>query len=174
MLQNRLVLLLIGIGSVGVVLFNLGVFSRSPGGGGRAVPAPPPLTLASPTPPKGEFFVLHGVSVAVGEDAASWRRERPAAPVLRDPFLPLLVARSFGGETPAPLKIQERTGTPAPAPLPALQVTAVIIGGSRRVAIINQEAFTVGDQIGTERILDIQSDRVVLGKGAQRRELLIE
>lgn len=164
MLRNKFVLLCVGLAAVGVLLFNLSFFSRSSSGSGKARSAPPPVTLTTTTPPKAGYFVLHGVHVSVGEGDASWLRGRPRQGSVRDPF----------GEAPSPPTLQERREVPAAEPLPALRVSAIVISDVRRVAIINQEAFTVGDSIGEERVLEIKHDRVLVGKGGQRREILVE
>lgn len=55
-------------------------------------------------------------------------------------------------------------------PLP-LKVKAILIGDHVRLALINRYIVTVGDSIHDEKVLEINSDRVILGKGNQKRTL---
>ena len=53
------------------------------------------------------------------------------------------------------------------------RLTAILISDHVRLASIDRYILTVGDFIYGERVLEIQSDRVILGKGANRRTLLL-
>ena len=55
----------------------------------------------------------------------------------------------------------------------ALKVKAILISDHVRLALIDRHIVTVGDSIHEERILEINADRVVLGKGNQKRTLLL-
>jgi len=50
---------------------------------------------------------------------------------------------------------------------------AILIGDRLRLAAIDQWIVTVGDPVHDERILEIHSDQVVLGKGDKRRTLFL-
>jgi len=58
------------------------------------------------------------------------------------------------------------------SPLP-LRVKAILISDHIRLASIDQHIVTVGDLIHDERVLEIKSDRVVLGKGDKKRTLFL-
>ena len=51
---------------------------------------------------------------------------------------------------------------------------AILIGEYTRLASINQRILTIGDEINGEKILEIHSDRIVLGKGTERRTVLLD
>ena len=42
-----------------------------------------------------------------------------------------------------------------------------------RLAVIDRYILTVGDAIKDEKVLEIEPDRVILGKGDQKRTLLL-
>lgn len=54
-----------------------------------------------------------------------------------------------------------------------MKVKAILISDHARLALIDRHIVTVGDSIRGERVLDIKTDRVILGKGDQRRTLLL-
>jgi hypothetical protein len=56
---------------------------------------------------------------------------------------------------------------------PPLTVKAILISDHIRLASINRHIVTVGDTILDERVLEIQADRVILGKGDKKRTLLL-
>jgi hypothetical protein len=56
---------------------------------------------------------------------------------------------------------------------PPLTVKAILMSDHVRLASIDRYIVTVGDFIGDEKILEIEPDRVVLGKGDKRRTLLL-
>ncbi len=49
----------------------------------------------------------------------------------------------------------------------AFRVTAIVISGSRRVAVINGRSVTRGDALGDARVIDIQPSQVRLRRGGQ-------
>ena len=57
--------------------------------------------------------------------------------------------------------------------LPPLTVKAILMSDHVRLASINRHIVTIGDSIGDEKVLEIEPDRVVLGKGDKRRTLLL-
>ena len=54
-----------------------------------------------------------------------------------------------------------------------LKVKAILINDRVRLALIDRHIVTVGDSIYDEKVLEIKTDRVVLGKGDQKRTLLL-
>jgi len=52
-------------------------------------------------------------------------------------------------------------------------VKAVLIADHIRLALIDRHIVTVGDSIRDEKVLEIKTDRVILGKGDQKRTLLL-
>jgi len=64
-------------------------------------------------------------------------------------------------------------GTPLDISPPPLTVRAILISDRIRLASIDRYIVTVGDSIGDEKVLEIKTDRVVLGKGDEKRTLLL-
>jgi hypothetical protein len=58
------------------------------------------------------------------------------------------------------------------SPLP-LKVKTILISDHIRLASIDQHIVTVGDSIHDEKVLEINTDRVILEKGDQKRTLLL-
>jgi hypothetical protein len=56
---------------------------------------------------------------------------------------------------------------------PDMRVRAILIGDHIRLASIGRHIVTVGDSIQGEKVLEIKTDRVILGKGDQKRTLLL-
>jgi len=56
---------------------------------------------------------------------------------------------------------------------PPLQVKAILISDHARLALIDRHIIKVGDSIHGEKVLEIKTDRVILGKGEQKRTLLL-
>jgi len=56
---------------------------------------------------------------------------------------------------------------------PPLEVKAILISDHVRLASIDQQIVTIGDAIHGERILEIEADRVILGRGDKRRTLFL-
>ena len=78
-----------------------------------------------------------------------------AAGKLRDPTRPLATTTRSGGAAPA--------GTPraaTPAVVPELQL--VLVGGTRRYAVIDGELLAEGNEIRGLKLLQILNDAVVL------------
>jgi hypothetical protein len=62
---------------------------------------------------------------------------------------------------------------PSDFPPPPLKVKAILISDHIRLALIDSHIVMVGDAIHHEKVLEINTDRVVLGKGDQKRTLLL-
>jgi hypothetical protein len=56
---------------------------------------------------------------------------------------------------------------------PPLKVKAILISEHVRLALIDRYIVTVGDSIRDEKVLEIKTDRVILGKGDQKKTLLL-
>jgi hypothetical protein len=76
--------------------------------------------------------------------------------------------------------VQEAKGTtskseakPTDISPPPLKVKAILISDHVRLALIDRHIVTVGDSIHDEKVLEINADRVLLGKGDQKRTLLL-
>jgi len=52
-------------------------------------------------------------------------------------------------------------------------VKAILIADHIRLALIDHHIVTVGDSIRDEKVLEIKTDRVILGKGDRKRTLLL-
>jgi hypothetical protein len=94
----------------------------------------------------------------------------------RDPFLlppgvhPLSKVRTASGAR----EISSRTGGKPTDILPlSMKVKAILISDHVRLALIDRHIVTVGDSIHGEKVLEIKTDRVILGKGDQKRSLLL-
>ena len=55
----------------------------------------------------------------------------------------------------------------------SLKVNAILISDHVRLSLIDRQIVTVGDSIHNEKVLEIEKDRVILGKGDQKRTLLL-
>lgn len=81
-----------------------------------------------------------------------------------------------------PTTLMEKKVGPSSQPKPhevksveiPLKLKAILIGDHIRLASINQRILTIGDEINGEKILEIHSDRVILGKGKDRRTILLD
>ncbi len=159
-----------------------------------AQPHPPPTApgrQASTADPSGG--VPPAVPSARAQSMPAASSARPGEAVGRpNPFASLVVPqRSFGG--PGVLPPGSRPGFGIGLPLPpgsaapggqgasppppgAGMTVGAIIGGSERVAIIQDrgEIFTVavGDQVGDAVVVEIHTDKVVMRKGGVTFELL--
>ena len=59
-------------------------------------------------------------------------------------------------------------------PPPFLEVKAILVSDHLRLAFIDHQILTVGDLIHDEKVLEIQTDRVVLERGDKKRSLLLK
>jgi hypothetical protein len=55
----------------------------------------------------------------------------------------------------------------------SLKVNAILISDHIRLALIDRHIVTIGDSIHNEKVLEIKTDRVILGKGNEKRSLLL-
>ena len=93
----------------------------------------------------------------------------------RDPFLLPAGVRllskvdAASGTKGIPVRADgKRNDIPGP-----LKVNAILISDRVRLALIDRRIVTVGDSIHEEKVLEIKPDRVILGKGDQKRTLLL-
>ena len=93
----------------------------------------------------------------------------------RDPFLlPSGVHLLSKIETPSGEKriLSKGDGKPNDTLL-SFKVKAILISDYVRLALIDHHIVSVGDSIHDEKVLEIKTDRVILGKGDQKRTLLL-
>lgn len=93
----------------------------------------------------------------------------------RDPFsLPPGVHLLSGMTmTPETKKTSSKTEGKLIEMPPSLKVNAILIGDHIRLAMIDRHIVTIGDWIHNEKVIDIEKDRVILGKGDQTRALFL-
>ncbi len=125
--------------------------------------------------------VLIALSVLIGMllieplEAHGQTKAKVAPSYERDPFgLPSGV-RLLSKSGPAPVaeeKLRTPEGKPLDISLP-LTVKAVLISDRIRLASIDRQIVTVGDTIHDEKVLEIKPDRVILGKGNQKRTIFL-
>ena len=95
---------------------------------------------------------------------------------VRDPFLLPAGVRllskidTASGTKGIPSKTEGKPDDMLPSPL---KVKAILISDHVRLALIDRHIVTVGDSIQDEKVLEIKTDRVILGKGDQKRTLLL-
>jgi len=94
----------------------------------------------------------------------------------RDPFLLPSGVRLLSktdaalGTKGSPSKTEGKPNDILPSPL---KVKAILISDRVRLALIDRHIVTVGDSIYDEKVLEIKMDLVILGKGDQKRTLLL-
>jgi len=94
----------------------------------------------------------------------------------RDPFvLPSGIHLLSNKETTMGMKgisskLADNSSNILPSPL---KVKAILVSDRIRLALIDRHIVTVGDSIQDEKVLEIKTDRVILGKGDQKRTLLL-
>lgn len=105
-------------------------------------------------------------------------RDKVSPSLRRDPFsLPSgiyhLSKQPILRERKIELTSEQKPQEMKPSEIP-LKLKAILIGEHIRLASINQRILTIGDEINGEKILEIHSDRVILGKGKDRRTILLD
>ena len=113
------------------------------------------------TPPK---ISLQSLTVKPTPQAKSGGQVDWSGGWVRDPF-----ALPFNTVLQREPEVERPQGEVRPLP----KLTAIIIGGSRRLAVIDNLVLGVGDQIHGERVVKISSDRVILAGPRGRSELLV-
>jgi len=116
------------------------------------------------------FFISAGIALLDPIRANGQAKERAilSQESRRDPFLlpPGVNLLSKIGSPQGVKGVSPKTETDAP-------VKAILIGDRFRLALIDRRIVTVGDSIHGETVLEIKTDRVILGKGEQKRTLLL-
>jgi hypothetical protein len=115
-------------------------------------------------------FVLEGITMINPNEVNGQIKERIILSQEggRDPFL-LPPGVHLLSKIEAPLGVKEvppKTETDT-------GVKAILIADHIRLALIDRHIVTVGDSIRDEKVLEIKSDQVILGKGDQKRTLLL-
>ncbi len=87
----------------------------------------------------------------------------------RDPFTLPLGVHLISKVEPV-IEVKEKVSMPE---LPPLMVKAILISDKIRLASIDRYIVTIGDKIFEEKVLEIEPDRVVLGKGGGKRTLYL-
>jgi hypothetical protein len=118
------------------------------------------------------FFILAGIPPIDPIRANGQTKERTILPRKsgRDPFLlpPGVHLLSKTGTASGRTDRQSNDILSSP-----LKVKAILISDHARLALIDRHIVTVGDSIQGEKVLEIKTDRVILGKGEQKRTLLL-
>ena len=118
------------------------------------------------------FFILAGITPIDPIRANGQTKERTILPQKsgRDPFLlpPGVHLLSKTGTASGRTDRQSNDILSSP-----LKVKAILISDHARLALIDRHIVTVGDSIQGEKVLEIKTDRVILGKGEQKRTLLL-
>ncbi len=116
------------------------------------------------------FFIFAGIALLRPIMANGQAKERTifSQESGRDPFLlpPGVNLLSKIGSPQGAKGVSPKTETDAP-------LKAILIGDHVRLALIDHHIVTVGDSIYGEKVLEIKTDRVILGKGEQKRSLLL-
>ena len=107
-----------------------------------------------------------------GAKGAALRLEKMESSWERDPFL--LPRGVYNLATPPKDVLSKPDEKPKDIPLPSLEVKAILISNRLRLASMDHQIVTVGDMIRDEKVLEIQKDRVVMGKGDKKRNLLLK
>jgi hypothetical protein len=119
-----------------------------------------------------EIILLNPISVhGQSREKAPLPRESGRDPFLLPEGVRLLSKNdtALGGKgTSSTMEAKPNGMLPSP-----LKVKAILISDHVRLALIDRYILTVGDLIHDEKVLEIKTDRVILGKGDQKRTLLL-
>lgn len=191
MIGNKYVLAAIGVGILAMGLYNVYFFYQ------RRIPRLPARQVVAPSNQPAPTFQPKAPSAAVSSSPTVPGTLSPPPPLTvnqmetdtpssrtfqretwgRNPFLTPSEMAALEGPRPGDPARQPTgpateggQGAPAvsPPPMP-LNITAIMVGGQRNVAIINEQLVREGDLIGGERVVQIQPDAVVLEKDGKRR-----
>lgn len=122
-------------------------------------------------------LVLFGIALGnpVPTNGPSEEKKTLAEQNKRDPFLlpPGVYLLSKIHTSPGDKRILSKGDGKPNETLPSFKVKAILISDHVRLASIDHHIVSVGDSIHDEKILEIKTDRVILGKGDQKRTLLL-
>jgi hypothetical protein len=107
------------------------------------------------TPPDDLEDVVRSAVAGRGPGDLALAGDGAAGTLLRDPF-----TRASSRPQVAPVRTERRT-RPRPA-VPALECSAVLLGGERPLALIGGESYGPGDRVRDHEILTIDADGVRL------------
>ena len=96
------------------------------------------------TPERNPFSLPPGIRLRSKDNTASGNTEIPPMLAMKPPA------------SPAPVRVK-----------------AILISDRIRLTLIDHQVLTVGDSVGEESILEIEKDRVILGKGDKRRTIFL-
>ncbi len=120
--------------------------------------------------------LLAGTALIQDGMAFGQTKGKPGGSYGRNPFLFPAGSRSPAKEEAAPVKQEKEVKPdlkPVEVPPPSLSLRAILIGDHVRLASIDRRIVAVGDMVYEERVLEIKSDQVMLGKGNQKRSLYL-
>ena len=92
---------------------------------------------------------------------------------VRDPFLLPSGVYLLSKTGPSSGVRQSPSGANQTSTEDLMKVKAIVISDHVQLALIDRHIVTIGDSIRGEKVLEIQSDRVTLGKGDQKRTLFL-
>jgi hypothetical protein len=121
-------------------------------------------------------LILVGIIVDQPNEVFSQSREVGLSREIRtDPFLlpPGIRLLSASELVLGPKERASRTEEKPSDLLPPWTLRAILISSGVRLALIDRQIVSVGDSIKEEKVLEIEKDRVVLGKKDGKRTLLL-
>lgn len=123
-------------------------------------------------------------STLKSEDEGTFAKEQRSKMLAmgRNPFLypedidPYIKSKKNIKGEKQPLESKDNESAEEEETLLNIKVSAILISGKGKVATINQPPFVlaVGDWVQNEQVLDIKSDRIILGKNGIKREIFLE
>jgi len=119
-------------------------------------------------------FPQAGTKEMLQKDEESLSQKKSQGSRLRNPFLLPWGVHLLSKEGGGSVRKEKATGTDAKLEeieIPPFKVRAILISDQIQLATIGSHIVTVGDKIDGETIIEIKSDRVILGKGDRKRTL---
>lgn len=117
------------------------------------------------------IFILPGIILVNSTLAYGQSKESRRDPFLLPSGIHLLSKTNTSLGTK---EIPSKTGSKPNVELSSsLKVKAILISDHIRLALIDRHIVKVGDLVQEEKVLEIKPDRVLLGKGVQKRTLLL-
>ena len=117
------------------------------------------------------IFILPGIILINSTVAYGQSKESGRDPFLLPSGVHLLSNKDTSmGTKGIPSKLAGNPSDVLPSPL---KVKAILISDRFRLALIDRHIVTAGDSIQDEKVLEIEKDRVILGKGDRKRTLLL-